>query len=443
MTSTSKTINDFKQLPGTLDSTKKWYSFPTIISKSRLGKENSWTIMVAVESSKTDRLVIIKDSFINNEKMDDDLFAVIRVNSGYTDGKIKDAPDTYIREGKNIGKVNETNVFCQALRDAYSKYIKQKDKSGSNNEYVRPMLASNIKDIKNITWPMYIQCKFDGNRAMTKVAPDRTILFYSRNLKPIKGVSQQIDTDIVKLYSAAGQYFIDHGLQKSERECLFFDGELYKHGASLQQLGKLRKKSNDGNDDTDLKYYIYDLFLGRDHLMKYEDRLETLRDIAKIYVDKCGDKTSIVFVDTYLVENYKGAEHYYKEFLRTGYEGAILRVPDAVYTQSANGYHSKVLIKMKPRHDAEFEVVGIAGGESKGKEEGALMVVCVTDDGQEFTVQPALPLSQRIELFNRYSNDHKEFKRELEGKYIKVYYDDESDDKVPLRAKTKLETRND
>jgi len=444
MTSTSKNITDYKQLPGTLDSTKKWYSFPTIVSKARTGKETTWTIMVAVQNSETNRLVIIKDAFINNERMDDDLFAVVRVNSGYTSGKIKDAPDTYIREGKNIGKSNETNVFCQALREAYSKYVKQKDKSGSSNEYVRPMLASNIKDIKNISWPMYIQCKFDGNRAMTKVVPeDRTVLFYSRNLKPIKGVPQTIDDDIVKVYSAAGQYFVDHKMPKNKREKLFFDGELYKHGSKLQQLGSLRKKTNDDNVDADIKYYIYDLFVGYDPDMTYEDRLELLNEIKKVYIAKFGDATNIVFVDTFLARDLKMAKEYYKEFLDNKFEGAILRVPDAVYTQSANGYHSRVLIKMKPRFDAEFEVVGIAGGESKGKEEGALMVVCITDAGQEFTVQPALPLSERIELFNRYSKDHREFKNELEGKYIKVYYDDESEDHVPLRAKTKLERRDD
>lgn len=443
MTSTSKNITDFKLLPGTLDSTKKWYSFPTVISTARTGKETSWTIMVAVQNTETNRLVIIKDEYLNNEPMDDNLIALTRVHSGLSEGKVKDAADTYIREGKNIGKSNETNVFCQALKEAYSKYVKQQDKSGTNSEYVRPMLATNIKDIKNPTWPMYIQCKFDGNRAMTKIAADRTVLFYSRNLKPIKGVTQLIDDDIIKVYSAAGQYFLNNSMPKNTREKLFFDGELYKHGSSLQQLGKLRKKSNEGNKDADLKYYIYDVFPGYAPNMTYEDRLDLLRDIEKLYIDKFGRDTNIVFVPTYLAEDLKSATNYYTEFLKGGFEGAILRVPDAVYTQSVNGYHSRVLIKMKPRHDAEFEVVGIAGGESKGKEEGALMVVCITDDGQEFTVQPALPLAKRVELFDRYTNDPKKFKQELAGKYIKVYYDDESDDKVPLRAKTKLETRED
>jgi len=443
MTSTSTNITDFKALPGIVGETGFWYYFPTVTSTSRTNKEIFWRILVGLEDTEKDKLVKLTDNLFENKRLDEKYIAVIRVESGYVGGKIKDAPDTYVREGKNIGKSNETNVFCQALREAYSKYTKQADKTTAQSTYIRPMLATNIKDIKKITWPMYVQCKFDGNRAMTRIDTDRTVMFYSRNLKPIKGVPQTVEGDILKLYSAAGQYFVNKSLPKASREVIFFDGELYKHMASLQSLGALRKKTNADNTDPDLKYYIYDLYFGKDPKMSFADRLDMLRGISEKYTAANGKNTSIVFVDTYLAATLEQAENYYKEFLNNNYEGAMLRIPDAAYEQSPNNYHSKVLIKMKPRHDNEFEVIGIAGGESKGKEEGALMIICTTDDGESFTVQPALPLSQRIALFDKYSKNRQAFKTELSGKYIKVYYDDVSDDGIPLRAKTKLEVRKD
>lgn len=438
MASKSINITDYNKLPGIVSETKKWYMFPTVSSKTKKDADIFWRIMVGVLDTETGKYMNISDSFINNERMDPKYEAIVRVESGHVGGKIKDAPDTVVHEGKNIGKSNETNVFCQALRDAFSKYNKQLDKTTISTDFVRPMLAKKLEDIKVPTWPMFIQCKFDGNRAMTRVLDDRTIGFYSRNLKSMENVPDHICHDICKLYSAAGAYFVAQGMKKSERTKLFFDGEIYSHGKSLQSLGYLRKKDAKADDDINSKYYVYDLYLGSKPDMIYSDRLDILRGIFSNFAGK-----AIVPVDTYVANNMKEAKKYYNQFLADQYEGAILRVPGASYDQSVNSYHSPYLLKMKPRLDAEFEIVGMAGGESSGKEEGAIMLNCITEGGKTFTVQPAMPLDERKELFKKYTENPKAFRKDLMGKLVKVYYDDESDDGVPLRAKTKLEIRTD
>lgn len=447
MSSQSVNITDFRTLPGVISETKQWFVFPTIFGVSEISKKTYWTIMVGIYDKNRGATISLNSEHFDNRSLDDNLQGIIRVESGYVGSVPKSSTDTRITSGKNIGKANETNVFSQALKEAYSKYRVQLDKT-KETEYVRPMLATDYNKLKKpVKWPLWIQCKFDGNRAMTHIEEDNTVLFYSRQLKPIPAISYNIEKDIVKLYQAAGRYLVNEGHKKIIRRQLFFDGEIYKHNTHLQEHGIFRRKEKLRDDETEgYKYYIYDLCLLSSPDMTYDHRKIMLEAIFKIYkeINSCTDDSSnLVLVKTILAKDIEAAEAIKDAYLDENYEGAILRVPDAPYKQSALGYHSKVLLKLKPRMDAEYLVVGISGGESKGKEEDALMVICVTDAGENFTVQPALPLATRISLFIKYTNNINILKKELLGRHIKVYYDALSKSGKPLRAKTKLEIRKD
>lgn len=441
----SGTVN-IKELPGVISETKLWFTFPTIYGMSETGKKTYWTIMVGLYNTERNREMKLEMTMFDNpgEDLGDALIGIIKTESGYVGSPPKSSKDVRVTTGKNIGKINATNVFSQALRDAYGKYRVQLEKT-QETEYVRPMLATDYFSLKKKQdWPMFIQCKFDGNRVMSHIEKDNTILFYSRQLKPYTAVSTSMDRDIVRLYSAAGKYFVDLGVKKSTRTSLFFDGEMYKHGASLQEHGILRRKKKLSDEElVGFKYYIYDLCLVSSPEMPYTQRLKMLQDIYTIFKRDNPLSDNIVLVDTNMVSDIETAETMRDTYLSTGYEGAILRVPDAPYKQSHLGYHSKVLLKLKPRYDSEYRIVGIAGGESKGKEEDALMIICETESGEQFTVQPAMPLIRRIELFRKYTADIKALKKDLLGRFVKIYYDDTSKSGKPLRAKTKLEIRTD
>lgn len=441
----SGTIN-IKDLPGIISETKLWFVFPTIHGNSETGKKTFWTIMAGIHNIKKDANITITAEHLDSPGQDlgENMIGIIRTESGYVGSAPKSAKDIRILSGKNLGKANATNVFSQALREAYGKYRVQLEKT-QETEYVRPMLATDYKSLKKLPgWPMYLQCKFDGNRVMTHIEPDNTILFYSRQLKPFLATSQGIDSEIVRLYSAAGKYFLNIGLPKSTRKSLFFDGEMYNHGVGLQEHGILRRKKKQTDAELEgFKYYMYDLCLTSNPDMAYSLRLKMLQDIFAIFKQDNPLSSYLVIVETTTVTDIETAEAMRDTFISSGFEGAILRVPDAPYKQSHLGYHSKVLLKLKPRYDAEYRIVGIAGGESKGKEEDALMIICETEDGEQFTVQPAMPLADRIVLFRKYTADIKLLKKELLGRLVKIYYDDLSNSGKPLRAKTKLEFRTD
>jgi ATP-dependent DNA ligase len=71
-----------------------------------------------------------------------------------------------------------------------------------------------------------------------------------------------------------------------------------------------------------------------------------------------------------------------KKFIAEGYEGAIARKDAAGYRYGYSNYHSANLLKIKPKYDAEFPVVGYTQG-TRGKDVGAVIWVCEVPDPKD------------------------------------------------------------
>lgn len=453
MASKSVVITNYRTLPGIISETKRYYMFPTLTYPNRNGAQQFWQIYVGMLAKKPNgkyKAIDIEDYFFDNTELEIDLIAVIKVDAGVVGGKTREAADTYVTEGKNIGKKNETNVFCQALRNALSKYNKQHDKVAPS-ELIHPMLAQEADSLKLLPYPVFVQRKYNGNRMLSHMLPDGSIKCYSRNLKPTS-TNANIISDIILLLSAAEQ---EPKLAKATD--LFFDGEVYEHGKSLQQLGSLRSKK--GADVITTRYYTYDIYDKSRPGLTFSERLDLLTElysrvlnneeepyegvIDKNYIIDDEDHLNYcILADTFEASNASGVRSLYHQFLNEKYEGAMIKLADAIYEPSLNAYKSKNILKLKPKFDEEYEVVGISG-EGAGKSAGALMVTCALPNGTEFDVTPALPLDTRRELFEKYSNDEEALQNELLGKKIIVTFDEKSDLKVPLRGRTKLEIRKD
>lgn len=435
--------NEFTDYPGAIENLGYWYVFPTVRGKASTGKVTLWTIMVGIYDVTKNKLVKLWDGLFNGDDVSDEEYhGVIRVDFSYENGKVRDDPYTYIRRGKNLGRSNETNPFTQAMKEAHAKYVKATEKDGET-EYIRPMLARELKETPIADWPVYVQCKFNGNRVMFALN-GRDVIPYSRNLKPVNVNSRVLD-GIARLYMCARKAFakistndLEHyGLEAIPKiSKLFLDGEMYAHGRSLQTLGKLRRKS--AVEDTDTKYYFFDLYMASSPKMEYQYRYRLLKLIREEYGGTDGE---VCFVKTHMAKDLAAVVAYEQRFVSQGYEGAMIRIPDSPYEPSNKGRHSRHLLKLKPRFQEEYEVIGFSGGESAGKEEGAILII-VDVDGHDLVLQPALPLEERYKLFTRYTTSPRLFKEELNGKMIKVYFDEKSDDGIPLRAKTKLEIRD-
>lgn len=194
----------------------------------------------------------------------------------------------------------------------------------------KPMLASPV-DLDKLKYPVLASPKLDGVRAIVKEG-----VVLSRSLKPIP--NEHVQT-LFKPY--------EH-----------FDGELIVGDPTSKTCytdtvsGVM---SRDGKPD--VRFHVFD------HIEKPSDKymgrsLKILR-----YDRKC-----VVTLQQKLIQNEVELLSYEGLCLEEGYEGLILRDPDAPYKFGRSTAKEGYLLKLKRFTDAEFEIIGF---EERMKNENA------------------------------------------------------------------------
>ena len=451
MAGTAVTIRDFsKEIPGELSADGLKWLFPQINSVNKHGRVTLWRIYVCAIPANSDdsgeadpkMLPLLPEYFANRGLPS--VWGWTKVESRVGQGKIRDSVPTITSVGKNIGKVNETNAFCQALRAAYGLHTAHLRKAvdpetakvpGVVTRY--PPMLSQIYvpgkiDIFAGGATVYIQRKYNGVRAVAVLAGDTAtdVFMYSRQKILYPGLAYMKKIVSPMLVAFREQY---GGL-------LYLDGEIYLHGARLQDIsGHVRNAANE-NDPVRCTYIVYDCFLAN------EDMIFSQRyDRAVSLFAAATPSPYVSLAPTTPCRDAKNMMIMYRQFLSEGYEGLMIR-KDAPYEYSNNEYHSSVLLKLKPSLDAEFKIVGWETGR-RGKAAKALMLLCETSAGVKFTVTPALDIPERIRLARLMDTLDTDgaiyFDSHWKGKMITVTYDEMSREGVPLRARTKMEVRVD
>ncbi len=340
--------------------------FPTLYAHAINGKIKQWDISVTTLDT-----------------------IVVRVSHGYIDGK-KTVAERTISAGKNIGKKNETSALQQAINEATSKWNGKKDdgfseESDNISKVIRPMLAHDYSKHGNkIKFPCMVQPKLDGVRA-----------YYDNGA----------------LYSRTGKEFggLDHILNELKGSPLRFDGELYSHELTFQEIVGLVKKKQINTEKIYL--YVYDIIAEN---MTFKDRHAKLieffashpniKNVKLLKTDDCDTVGSLKPLhDTYVADNY---------------EGLIIRNIDGLYAINAR---STNLQKFKEFLDDEFTVTGFADGE--GVEAGLVLWVCETKDGKKFTVRPRGTHEDRAVLFSTGAS--------YVGKLLTVRFQEYTNDGIP------------
>lgn len=438
-----------------LNDNKTIIEFPIVTSLTSNGKEFNYQITVYVIDSQEkakNKKVIIQDWFNSKIELPKNYVCEILVNKWTDADQLHEVEPTIITTGKNLGKANATNVFTQALLDAYSKHKKYVDSRGINqkNEEVMlypPMLAklrsdvevidpNHIYDTKIESERIFIQPKFNGVR-MIITLNETNIITYSRNLK-IYNQFSYLNEDAIK-FIKEGERLLNE--QYNLKLKLYLDGEAYKHGVSLQDISGFARKKTITEKDIKLDYYNYDCFVyngDKEFPLNFEKRNGLL---SSIYENINGLKY-LKQVDTILVSKEKEIPELYNKFLEEKYEGAMIR-KNATYVHSFKHYHSSVLLKIKPKLDSEFELVGFIGAD-KGKAKDCIVWQCKTENGETFNITPLGTIEERKQLFYQMSEivDKKTkqtyFDVNVKGKMITILYDELSDSGVPLRGNSSV-----
>lgn len=333
---------------------------------------------------------------------DDNAVGTIHIERGLVDGK-KHLTTEVIKTGKNIGKVNETTAVGQAIFNAESKRNKKLDdgyaytvdaSQSKFDDLLKPMLAQSYdKHSNKIIFPCYVQPKLDGIRCLAQRKGD-TVTLLSRQGKVL---------DLVPHINQALIGILEEG------ECT--DGELYVHGWEFQRVISAIKKTS---EDTPLiEYHIYDFPDMNDKDAPFHKRF---RGIRKRKVSDSGSKLRCV--DTHLVHNLEELMQYEEAKIAEKYEGIMARNGEGKYLF---GYRSVDLQKVKRFVDAEYKVIGFTEGSAV--EMGAIVFVCETPDGQQFSVRPTGTHEERKEWFLN--------GEAFIGKMLTVKYQELSIDGVP------------
>lgn len=478
MTSSKKSFKNFRAFPGSVNGSGV-YEFPTLTKKDKSGNSRFWTIFVRLIVHEgpdgparrkqnwllsEDKSVEIKDEYFEGKSdyvgpyaLPDNVIAQYWTEHGIiADAKsdkkyaVSRTAPTFVRKGKNIGKINATTVFTQALIGARSKYDKVNNEHVANRYYPMALHKYSLTprdESKQIKYPVAVQPKLDGVRivAYWDIKKRKTVM-YSRKLKDIAS-----NDHIIRALNALFRLINCPGI--------YLDGELYKHGMHVQEISGLARGDS---KSTEAELHIFDCFfpyVKLEKMKKYRNmgfhkRNVLLREIFG-KVDDADTKTSALIkkcikkVDTYTATSKEHEDMLYEQSLKKGYEGTVVKNMDGEYKYSSEReYRTYQARKRKPRETAEFEIVGFTQGRS-GRAIGALIWKlktpgCLCEEKKckcpypKKIMFPAIPKGpwgtdeKRYEMFESFNTT--DAFEQFKGKKMTVEFDTYSKDGVPLYA---------
>lgn len=304
-----------------------------------------------------------------------------------------------IREGKNIGKSNQTTPFQQAIKEAKSSWNNKKKEGykslsdievrikGENIYYKGVVINDDFENIldmalpvtktdaNDVTKPMKCQpyrrgkmsypCigqpKINGNRCVSRYMPVK-----DRDLFNIS------DKSVFFTSKGGEDYPFAH--LKSEMEKLHikypdfvFDGEAYKQKTPVTSIsGACRNPLNPLHKE--LMFWIFDLSIAN---MTQEARsievekligaealpyAYVLKDGTHNHYDLSVTTSPIVILSHVMLYSDNEAEDYRNKCIAAGYEGCVIRELDALYKFGSRPMN---MMKLKEYIDAEFRIVAI------------------------------------------------------------------------------------
>lgn len=189
---------------------------------------------------------------------------------------------------------------------------------------MKPMLAAKIDDIglylRTAKFPLIVQPKYDGIRCIISNG-----LALSRTLKSIPNRSLRAKLSI-----------LPHGL----------DGELWCEGMSYNEIQSIVMSEDKCCDD--ITYVVFDNFA---HKARYSTRYGCLLD------NDYGDFVSVT--ESYNPLDTIDFSIHEEHFISVGFEGIIIRDPDAYYKHGRSTLNEGTLLKYKRLDDAEARVLRV------------------------------------------------------------------------------------
>lgn len=213
-----------------------------------------------------------------------------------------------------------------------------------------------------------------------------------------------------------------------EHPTIILDGELYRHGKTLQQVSGAARMEKNAVDCDWLQYWIYDCYNTADPDVIAEDRQNFL---LHNFVSEC---TAGIFTDLenpfYLLEqttvhNEKEIWTTHDQYVVEGFEGCVIRDPDKPY--KPNG-RTNNMIKFKNYKSEDFKVIDYELG-LRGSED--MVFICELSDERTFKAMPVGNRETKEEYVENFDSKYK-------NHYVECTYFNYSDDGIPTQPKARI-----
>lgn len=361
---------------------------------------------------------------------------VIRRKTYQYGGKVTVQPEIWIYKGKVKRTVSEQarleyNSHLKKYTDKGYKLLPSSIKINNAvavEAFVEEHLGNGVTDSNGFKKHMLAK---QADKVATSVFDKIKYWYGSRKIDGVRCSFYWKDREVRTASRGGGDYdastsFMRHNPKLiqffEEHPDIVLDGELYKHGKSLQQISGAARLEKDTAGMDWLEYYIYDVM---DSTKTFEERLDILHDITDelnlgFNPEREWDDGELKFqiVPQETVVGWANIQKLHDKYVGEGFEGIVIRDPSKVYNF---GGRTNAMIKVKMYKDAEFEIVGY----SEGLRPEDMVFVCKTKEGKEFEAKPMGPRELKWEYLDRMD--------EIIGKMATVKYFYLSDEGCPLQ----------
>ena len=271
---------------------------------------------------------------------------------------------------------------------------------------------SNPGIFKMGTW--IAEPKYDGNRAIAIVDKRYNISIVSRSNKPFNNVEHIIEQ-------------LQALLKANNLNDVIIDGELYsptgKWNEGQSILTTESKMDNAGN----ICYFVFDMVKGEDWRKQATPKLTERKEVIKSVFTKNKTK-NIKMAPWFAVKTEDEAKGIYKQILKDGYEGIVLKHMGSGYSFK----RTEAWLKWKPTETHDLTITGWEVGE--GKNAGRLGAFLCDLKGVRTKVGGGFSDKQRTEFWAK--------KEQMKGMTIEVECQEVTKDGV-LRFPVFLRLRTD
>ena len=285
----------------------------------------------------------------------------------YTERKLGDEIETRYKAKRKTGykhlselKDNDNLPVKETLITYLTQYLPD-DRTTADGS-VLPMLAKTYDNTNN---KLFKKCS--GYAGQYKINGLRCFISAVRNdgdiFKPISLKFQSREgtywNSLSNLEDNLLPYIPSKFLEKMIEEHYILDGELYLPGKSVNEINHFVKDPNCFENKL-IQYWCYDVAI--EDMSQY-NRIVTLRDNFELFFTRFNTKEAhlaninrLVMLETEPILNGEDATKYRDEYIDLGFEGLILRNPDADYQF---GKRNQSMIKYKRATDGKFVIVDI------------------------------------------------------------------------------------